>query len=184
MAGVVGVTGEDGECPIDLFGEDDASKLVWKSHAAQREEEIGALASGGGPAVRGAYGEDKLLRAVIAEIAETFGELVGGVLLASTVEEHGVSRNTAGLAIKPFQQRRLRLEELGGTGEIAGSSFDIIGEQAVGGLRFGSCSAGGDSCEEDFHQGERIVFYFRIPRRTYSTFLVWDSNDRICNGTE
>jgi len=146
------MTGEDGESAIDLLGEDDAGKLVRKSHAAKREEEIGALASGGGPAVRRADGEDEVLGAGVAQIAETLGELVGGVLLASAVEEHSVSSSTAGLAIEPFQQRRFRLKELRGTGEIAGGSLDIVGEQAVSGLRFGSCPTGGDGCEEDFHR--------------------------------
>ena len=42
---------------------------------AEGEEEVGASAGGGGPAVRGADGEDEALGAVIADAGDAGGEV-------------------------------------------------------------------------------------------------------------
>jgi hypothetical protein len=76
MAGVVGVAGEDGEGTVDLLGEDDASEFMRQGNVAEREDEAGAGASGGGPAVVGADGEHDGLRAGVAEAAEVGGEVL------------------------------------------------------------------------------------------------------------
>src|ERR1039458_9644904 len=58
VAGMVRVAGEDGEGTVDLLGEDDASELMGQGNVTEREDEAGAGASGGWPAVVGADGTD------------------------------------------------------------------------------------------------------------------------------
>ncbi len=66
VAGVVGVVGEDGSGSVELLGEDYAGELVGEGENAEGEEEVGAGAGGGGPAVGGTYGEDEALGSFVA----------------------------------------------------------------------------------------------------------------------
>ena len=51
------MAGEDGDRAVDLLGEHDAGELVGKGDESEREQEVGALAGGVGPAVGRADGE-------------------------------------------------------------------------------------------------------------------------------
>ncbi len=86
------------------------------------------LEGGGGPAVCGADGEDEALGAVVAEAAETGGELLGGELLAAAVEEDGKGADASRLVLQPFKEGGLGIEELGVAGDVAGGPSNVVGE--------------------------------------------------------
>jgi hypothetical protein len=131
MAGVVGVAGEDGEGSVELLGEDYAGEFVGQGDESEREEEVGAGSSVGGPAVGGADGEDEALGAFVAETADAGGEVFGRELLAAAVEEDGVGSGSTGLLIEPFEQEGFGVEGLGVAGDIAGGALDVVGDEAV-----------------------------------------------------
>jgi hypothetical protein len=55
--------GKDREGPVELFGENDASEFVWKSHGTEREQQSGLLTSSEGPAISRPNREDDELAA-------------------------------------------------------------------------------------------------------------------------
>lgn len=75
MAGMIRMTGEDGEGPVDLLGQDGCGHLMRKRHGAEGEEQAGSFAGGVGEAVGGSDAEDELLLAAMLQRAEMFGEL-------------------------------------------------------------------------------------------------------------
>ena len=101
---------------------------------SEGEEEVGAGAGVGGPAVGGADGEDEALGAVVAEPAEAGGEVLGGELLSAAVEQNGVGAGAAGLLIKPFEEEGFGVEGLCVAGDIAAGALDVIGDEAIGRL--------------------------------------------------
>ena len=151
MAGVVGVAGEDGECAVELLGEDGSGEFVGQGDRAEGEQEIGAGAGRGGPSVGGADGEDDGLGAGVAEAAEVGGEVLGGELLAGTVEQDKDRGGAGGLAIEPTEERGLGVVGLGGAGDVAGDAGEVIGGEGLGGSGFGARAGGGDGCEEELH---------------------------------
>ena len=68
------MAGEDGEGAVELFGKDDAGEVVGEGDGAEGEKQAGSGASGGGPSVGGADGEDDGLCSGIAEAAEVGGK--------------------------------------------------------------------------------------------------------------
>ena len=145
------MAGENGESAVELLGEDDAGELMGQGDASEGEEKVGALARGGRPAVRGADGQDEMLRAAIAESAETFGELRGSELAALGVEEDGVRGRAARLTAEPVEEGGLGLEELAVAWSVVGGAFKIGVEETVGRFGLGSRTAGDDGCEGDLH---------------------------------
>lgn len=166
------MSGQNRERPVDLLGQDDAGKLVGKCHAAKRQKEMGALAGSGRPAVRRPDREDEVLGARIAQVAKPLGKVFGGELLAATVKQDRVNRDTPRLAVKPVQKGSFGFKEFRLAGKVAGPALHVVGKQTVCRLRFGSCTARSDGDKENFHLGERQSFYFRISRRTYPIFHI------------
>ena len=76
VAGVVGMSGQDGQGAVDLLGEYDASELMRQGNSTQGKEKVGALTSGSRPAVCGANSEYEALSAVVAKAAEPSCELL------------------------------------------------------------------------------------------------------------
>ena len=148
------MVGEDGGGSVELFGQDYAGELVREGEAAEGEENVGALAGVGGPAVGGAYGEDEALGSFVAEATDADGELFGGELVAAAVEEDGVGAEAAGLLVKPGEEGGFGVEDLGVAGDGAGGAGDVVGEEAVGGLGFCAGGLWEDCCQGDFHTGK------------------------------
>ena len=96
MAGVVGVSGEDGEGAVELLGEHDAGQLVGKGHGAEGEQQVGALACFRRPSVCGADGEVEMLRAAVALAPKPRGELLRGHLAAASIEQDELCGYAAG----------------------------------------------------------------------------------------
>lgn len=69
MPAVVGMSGTDGECPVQLLGGDDGGEFVREGDAAEGEGAVGAGERRRGPAVGRAYGEDELLGAGVLKRA-------------------------------------------------------------------------------------------------------------------
>ena len=145
------MSGEDGQCAIDLFSEDDASELVRQGDAAQRKKQVRALTGGGGPAIRRTDRENETLSATIAKPAKLLSEFFRGEQLASTVEQNDMSRSAARLTIEPLQQCRLGLKELRVAQDVTGRPFDVVREQAVGGIGLGTTATRHYRGEGDFH---------------------------------
>jgi hypothetical protein len=101
------MSGEDGQCPVDLFGEDDTSELVGQRDAAQRKKQVRALTDPGGPAVSRSDRENQTLSSAIAQSAELLSEFFRGEQLASTVEQNNMRRSATRLTIEPLKQCRL-----------------------------------------------------------------------------
>jgi hypothetical protein len=148
---MVGVAGQDSQGAVDLFGEYDTSKLMWEGQTAERKEKIGALACCNGPPIGGTDSEHKALRAPIANAPDLPGKLFRGVLLAAAIQQNGIGRCAAWLAIQPVEDFCLGVEELGIAGDVPGSTFDIIGEQAIRSLGFGTSTALSDRSKGDLH---------------------------------
>ena len=147
MAGVVGVSGEDGECAIELLGEHDAGELVGKGHGAEGEQEGGALAGCGRPAIGGADGEVEMLDARVALVAEPCGELLGRKGTAPCVEKNQL----CGCASRFFEcgeKRGLRGEVLLLDGGVVSETFAVFLERIVEEAEF---LAGGDGRESHTH---------------------------------
>ena len=87
MAGVVGVSGADGEGAVELLGGNDGGELMGERYAAEGDGLVGALAGGGRPPVGWANGQDEGLDASIEETGDDHGELCGRDLLAGGVGE-------------------------------------------------------------------------------------------------
>ena len=157
VGGVVGVAGEDGEGAVDLLGEDGAGEFMGQSDVAEREDEAGAGACSGGPAVGGTDGEDKGLCARVAEAAEVGGEFFGGELLAATVEEDEDGGGAGGLAVEPGEECGFGVMGLELAGEIAGGSGEVVGGEGCGSVGFGAGASWRDRGQENLHDT-------RVPR--------------------
>ena len=57
---MIGMSGEDGGCAVELFGKHDTGKLVRPGHAAESERVLGARREIGMMAVSAAEREDRL----------------------------------------------------------------------------------------------------------------------------
>ena len=125
------MSGEDGQCPVDLFGEDDTRELVGQRDAAKRKKQVRALTSPGGPAVSRSDRENQTLSSVIAQSAELLSEFFRGEQLASTVEQNNMRRSTTRLTIEPLKQCRLGLKELRVAGGVTSRPIDVVREQTI-----------------------------------------------------
>ena len=145
------MSGEDGQCAIDLFGEDNASELVRQRDAAQRKKQVRTLTGIRGPAIRRTDSEDETLRAAIAQPAKLLSEFFGGEQLASTVEQNDMSGSTARLTVEPLKQRRLGLKELQVAGGVPGRPLDVIRKQTVGRIGLSAIAARHNRSKGNFH---------------------------------
>jgi hypothetical protein len=127
MAGVVGVTREDGEGTVDLFGEDGAGELVGEGNKTEREQQVGAVSGCGGPAVGGAYAEDEALGSGVAELAHANGNFIRRQLASATVQEYCVGPSSTGLAGEPVKEGGFGVEELGLARKIVVCSINVLG---------------------------------------------------------
>lgn len=75
MAGVVGVTGADGQGSVDLFCGDDSGELVRQRDTAEGDTAGGQSERGPRPAVGWADREDQGLGAIVLDATEQGGEV-------------------------------------------------------------------------------------------------------------
>lgn len=134
MAGVVGMAGEDGGCPIKLLGEDYAGEGVGERHGAEREEERCAFARGVRPSVGWSDGEDYLLGCCFALFAKPLSEGFRRHLSASAVEEDGEGRSAALLAIDPVKERIFSAERLLFAASECGAALEVHGSELIEGI--------------------------------------------------
>ena len=161
------VAGEDGEGAVELLGKDDTGEFVGQGDESEREEEVGAGAGVGGPAVRRADGEDEPLGAVVAETADAGGEGLGGELLAAAVEQDGVGAGAGWLLLERFEQEGFGVEGLGVAGKIATGALDVICYEAVCRVGIGTGTTGGDCCQSDFHKLARAIVSLQLRWRAW-----------------
>jgi len=114
------MSGKDGQCAVDLFGEDDACELVRQCNAAQRKKQVRALTCIGGPAIRRTDRKNETLSTAIAQAAKLLSEFFGGEQLASTVEQNDMSRSAAWLTVERIKEDRLGLKELRVARDVSG----------------------------------------------------------------
>ena len=145
------MAGQNGESAVHLLGQYDAGQLMRQRHAPKRKKQVGALACDRRPSIRRSDGEHQALNALIADAAELRGELIGRVLLATTIQQDGISWSASGLAIQPIDHRRLRVEQLRVTRKVSCGALYIVGNQTVARLRFRAGAARADGSKGDLH---------------------------------
>lgn len=147
------MAGEDGAGAVDLFGEDDAGELVRQGHLAEGEKELRFGAGVFGPAIRGADGEENLLSAVVAELAEMGGEGFGGELFAGGVEQDDVDGCAGGALVGEGEELRFGGEEARLAGVVTRGTFNEVGEQRVELTLLGAGALRADGGEKNLHRG-------------------------------
>jgi hypothetical protein len=143
---------QNGQRSIDLFRKNDPSELMGQRDAAKRKKKIGALPCAERPPICGSDGNDKTLSAIISQPAELSGELLGRGLLPAAVEQNCIGRRAVGGPIQPLEQVRLRVEQLRITWDISSGALDIVSQQTVCHLRFGSGAPWGNCSVGDLHR--------------------------------
>jgi hypothetical protein len=131
VAGMVGVSGENGQGAVYLLGQNNTGELMRQSHATKGKKQVGTLACGRRPPIRRSDGKHQPLNTLVADAAEVRGELIRAVLLAAAIHQNRIRRSATGLAIQPIEQGRFGVEELGLTRDISGRTPYVVGEQAV-----------------------------------------------------
>ena len=106
------MAGENSGGTVDLLRQYDAGKLMGEGDAAEGDEQLGSLAGGIGPSVGGTDGEEEALGAVVAEVADAGGEVFGGELLTTTVEQDGEGAYAAGMVVQRLEEGCLCVEDL------------------------------------------------------------------------
>ena len=93
------MAGKNGQGAVYLLGQNKAGKLMRQGHPPQREKQVGTLTRGRRPPIRRSDRKHQALDPLVAESAEMRSELSRGELLAETIEQNGVRRSAASLAI-------------------------------------------------------------------------------------
>lgn len=128
---MVRVAGQDGQGAVDLLGKHNPGELVRQGHWTEGKEKIGAPPCGGRPTIGGTDGEYQALSALIADTSNVRCELLRAVLPAAAIQQDGMGRGAAGLAVQPIKDGRLGFEKLRVAGNVPGDALKIIGEQAI-----------------------------------------------------
>src|SRR5215475_7539876 len=87
MAGVVGVSFEDGEGAVHLLQKDDAGEFMCEGHLAERERGGRSFARSVGESVGGADGQNERLRVAVLMILQKFSQFLRSQLAAAGVEQ-------------------------------------------------------------------------------------------------
>jgi hypothetical protein len=74
---------------------------MWEGQTAEGKKKVGAVACGSGPPIGGTDSEHKALRASIANASDLRGKLFRSVLLTAAIQQNGIGRRAAWLAIQP-----------------------------------------------------------------------------------
>jgi hypothetical protein len=163
VAGVVGVAGENGKSTVNLLGQYNPGELMRQGDTPKGKKQVGALACCRRPPISRPDAEHQPLGTLVSDTAKVRGELLGAVLLAATIQQNGIGRGTAGLAVQPVEDGGLGLEELRVARDISGGPFYIVAQQTVSGLRFGAGTAWGYGSKGDLHIFLPVSFAVLVP---------------------
>jgi hypothetical protein len=155
VAGVVGMSGEDGEGAVELLGEHDAGEFVREGHETEGEGEGGVAERFLRPAVGGADGEVEMLDAGVAFPADPGGELLGGEGAAARIEEDEL-RGSAGRFFEGGEEGLLGGEVLLVDGGVVGKARGELGERLLKQARLLTVCDGG----EGDSQGEILLISY------------------------
>jgi hypothetical protein len=142
------VASENCNRAVKLLGHDEAGEGVGQGEGTEGEQELGALAGGGGPAVRGADGEGDVLGAFIAAGVEPLGKDAGAHLASAGIEQHGEDGSAALLAIEPGDEGLFCFEDMGAGGDKRGTTIQVATD---GGVEL-VAGAGSDVGKSDLHR--------------------------------
>lgn len=142
VAGVVGVSFEDGEGAVDLFEEHDAGEFVGQCHFAQGKGGGGGLAGGVGKTVGGADGQDQRLGVAILMVFQELGEFLGGELAAAGVEQNDGMRRTGSRFLAEFQEGGFVAERYAFDVGVTLDAPEVLGGQGLDGGIFGFADPG------------------------------------------
>ena len=161
------MTGEDGECAVDLFGKDDVREFVGQRDASEGEGESGAGVRSLRPSVGWSDGKDNQLCAGVAQTAEPRGKVLAGELVAAAVAEDEGRGGSGRLPIQPCEQSGLGVKGLCfGWGVAAGADEVFRSEgRCRGGL--GAGFGGGDGGEDKLHGIKGIKSVIRVLSGNY-----------------
>lgn len=93
------MAGENRQSAINLLSQNDAGELMRQGHPPEGPKEIRPFTRRRRPPIRRSDGEHQTLNSLVAESAEVRGEFFRGELLAAAIQQNGVRRSAAGLAI-------------------------------------------------------------------------------------
>lgn len=99
VARVVWVASEDCQGTVYLLGQNDTGELMRQGHAAKGKKQVRPLPRRQRPTIRRSDNEHQALDTLVADAAETRGELLRGELLAVTIQQNGIRRSASSLAI-------------------------------------------------------------------------------------
>ena len=125
------MTGEDRECPIDLFGQHNPGKRMRQRHRSERKLQPRALAHHVAPAACRPNREDKMLRALITALPKPHRERFRAHQLSPTIQQHRKDRRPALLPLEPLRKGILGLECLRFAPRKGGAPFEILSGQNV-----------------------------------------------------
>jgi hypothetical protein len=94
---------KDGQGTVDLLGKYHTGKVMWQGKTTKGKKKVGALTGHRGPSIGRTNGEYDSLSSLISDVPDVHGELLGGVLLAATVEQDRIG-STARLPIQPVEK--------------------------------------------------------------------------------
>src|ERR1039458_9855573 len=113
MAGVIWMPGEDCGGTINLLSEDETRQRVCHRHGSQREQQRGALAGNGRPAISRSDGKHQVLRTVVAPLPQPGGKGLGTHGSSATIEEDNHWCRSTLKLVDPLEQRLFVAKGLG-----------------------------------------------------------------------
>jgi len=125
MPRVIGMSSENCNCPVELFGRHQPRHRVRHRHWPKRQQQTGALACCAGPSVGRAHSKNQVLRTLIAPRAEPGGKDLGAHLLSPAVKQNSDGRRSALLLVEPCEERIFFLETLGLATRESGTALQI-----------------------------------------------------------
>ena len=93
------MAGENRQSAVYLLSQNDAGELMRQGHPPEGPKEVRSFPRRRRPPIRRSNGEHQTLNSLVAESAEMRGEFFRGELLAAAIQQNGVRRSAAGLAI-------------------------------------------------------------------------------------
>jgi hypothetical protein len=93
------MAGKNRQSAVYLLSQNDAGELMRQGHPPERPKQVRPFPRHWRPAIRRSDGEHEALNSLVAEPAEVRGEFLRGELLAAAIQQNGVRRSAAGVAI-------------------------------------------------------------------------------------
>lgn len=110
MAGVIGMSSQNGAGAVELFGHDETGEGVRHRHGTKRKQQLGTLACGVRPATGRTDGKERVANAVVAPLSDPRSKCFRGHRPAAAVEQNKRNGEAALLTGHPFKQGVFGLE--------------------------------------------------------------------------